>query len=290
MEDVKLGEGSFGQVWRGVNRSTGEFVAVKQANRSKQVLGRSRCDLSHEAAIMLRVCHENVLKVYGLFKDAGRISVVFEYCDGGDFSEKLKLRPEQPTGPCEFIVASWMQQICSAIAALHAAGIVHRDIKPSNFMLSRGVLKLVDFGIAQILPSSGFLYAKCGSPGFMSPEQLLLPMSGGYSSPVDMWAAGIVLYMMLHGGNHPHIEKGKHNMQAMFQRSASKTNDFVWNARTVHSLCETKETQNAKRGSIPGVGWWSLLDGMLEPDPKKRLTALEALRHPWIIGKSSSYE
>merc|ERR1719162_1158794 len=125
---------------------------------------------------MQKVSHENILKFIQMYEDTSHVFLVLEYCDGGDFSEKLKVRPEQPKGPCESVVAGWMRQICSAIEALHAAQIIHRDVNPKNFMLSRGVLKLADLGIAQLLRSAqSRLFTRCGTPGYMAPEQYMLP-------------------------------------------------------------------------------------------------------------------
>merc|ERR1740117_1829975 len=101
-------------------------------------------------------------------------------------------------------------------------------------MLSRGVLKLADLGISQLLPSAtAKLRTKCGTKSFMAPEQHMLPGGDGYGLPVDMWAAGIVLYMMLHSNRHPYMEDGKLNPKVMVQRNAKPK---VWNAKTIHGI------------------------------------------------------
>jgi len=302
------------------------------------------------------VVHENILKFIQMFEDATHVFLVLEYCDGGDFSDKLKARPEQPMGPCETVVVGWMRQICAAIEALHGAHIVHRDVNPKNFMLSRGVLKLADLGIAQLLRTANSrLFAKCGTPGYMAPEQYMLPLGAGYHLPVDMWAAGIVLYMMLHGGRHPFMEHGKLNKQEMVrERSEDEKPRRSWNARTIHGIVAPPEKAQTPRSkmsrqttpatpttqatprqmsktsshaseatttsecpSLASEGHsptssprrdlkrtasrarvasmlegshcrqQELLDHLLHPDPNKRASATEALRHPWLCNASS---
>merc|ERR1711971_1452443 len=83
-------------------------------------------------------------------------------------------------------------------------------------MISHGVLKLADFGMAAVLPREGALTQKCGTPAFMAPEQHNLANSGGYGMAVDMWAAGVILYMMLNGGRHPFLKGQQMDMGAFF--------------------------------------------------------------------------
>lgn len=301
VQKVKLGEGSFGQVWRAIDKGTSEIVAIKQLDKRKDGPGRRRNDFRHEVDIMQKVSHENILKFIGMYEDSTHVNLVLEYCDGGDFSDKLKVRPEQPMGPCEAVVAGWLRQICSAIQALHEANIVHRDVNPKNFMLARGVLKLADLGIAQLLPSIGArLFSKSGTPGFMAPEQYMLPMGDGYSFPVDMWAAGIVLYMMLHGGRHPYMEDGKLNRKIMIQRSVKPK---VWNAKTIHGIVappgqQEKVSRSKSLSKNFGSGRTNegddaseeLLDHLLAPDPHNRASASEVLCHAWLSSASSMTE
>merc|ERR550525_942597 len=97
-----------------------------------------------------------------------------------------------------------MNYILSAIAFLHRKGICHRDVKPDNFMVAKGTLKLADFGLATFVPPGKLLKDKCGTPAFMAPEIHSLPKrSPGYGFPVDVWAAGVTMYMILHQGQHP---------------------------------------------------------------------------------------
>ena len=208
LQKVKLGEGSFGTVWRAVDRHTNTTVAVKQLD--KVVLpkrGVRRTDIEREISVMQAVDHENVTKLYGSWEDNQSIFLALEYCNGGDFGDKVK---EKGLDLEESMAAKWMYQIVSAIWVLHCKNICHRDIKPDNFMVHDEVLKLSDFGLAVHLPWGSRLTDKCGTPAFMSPEQHQLPRdSGGYSHACDVWAAGITMYMVMFAGKHPFITSGQ---------------------------------------------------------------------------------
>eukprot|EP00929_Paragymnodinium_shiwhaense_P018349 TRINITY_DN1287_c0_g1_i1.p1 TRINITY_DN1287_c0_g1~~TRINITY_DN1287_c0_g1_i1.p1 ORF type:complete len:611 (+),score=158.79 TRINITY_DN1287_c0_g1_i1:137-1969(+) len=207
IQKVKLGQGSFGVVWRAVDKRpgcNGNVVAIKQLDKALLPRrGVKREDIEREITVMKAVDHENVTQLLDHFEDAKAIYLALEYCEGGDFGDKVKERGMAVQEP---EVADWVGQICASIHALHAKGICHRDIKPDNFMVHCGVLKLSDFGLALYVPKGKLLTEKCGTPAFMAPEQHKLPReSRGYSHSCDMWAAGIAMYMCMFGGRHPFL-------------------------------------------------------------------------------------
>jgi len=262
VQKVKLGEGAFGTVWRGVEKKTDEHVAIKQLKTQSLGAGRSRQDYEHEVSIMKSVSHVNVLRMHAAFEEQGSIWIVLDYADGGDLGDTLKCA-QMPKAA----IAGWMAQVCAAIGAMHNAGIVHRDVKPDNFMICKGVLKLADFGLAQILPRGGFV-AKCGTPAFMAPEQHGLPATGSYGKAVDMWAAGVILYMFLHGGQHPWLKGQQMNMDAFMQGKLPKTGGQM--ARLIPGT--SGSSTDAKE----------LLKALLTAVPNKRPQAHEALSHPFL--------
>jgi len=168
--------------------------------------------------------------------------------------------------------AFWMAQMCAAIGAMHAAGVVHRDVKPDNFMLSNGVLKLADFGLSAVLPREGMLSQKCGTPAFMAPEQHDLVNSGGYGMAVDMWAAGVILYMMLNGGRHPFLKGQRMDMEALAQGKLPK-------ASGSKLAC-----------LVPGKSGSAFSDELLKAlifvDPRRRFNARDALNHPFLVSEA----
>lgn len=278
VQKVKLGQGTFGTVWRAKNRKTGEAVAMKQMD--KAVLpkrGVTRTDIEREVSMMQACSHDNITKLYDTFEDKDSIYLALEYCEGGDFGDKVQERGPVIT---EDEVAQWVYQICASLAHLHAKGICHRDIKPDNFMVAQeSNLKLADFGLAVFLPQGNLLSDKCGTPAFMAPEQHLMPKSSrGYGFAVDMWAAGVTMYMVMFGGKHPFLVKRGNRHDLDDQLLLSGTLDFT-------------DTNMAAQG----LGFLGLAKILKFSDPcrqfctqlvtvshSSRLTAVVACRQPWV--------
>jgi len=279
LQKVKLGQGSFGTVWRAVDRQNGNVVAIKQVDKSMLPRrGVRREDIEREVSMMKACPHNNITMIYDTFEDTGNIYLALEYCDGGDFGDKVK---ERGMGLLEQECADWMWQICSAIAALHGKCICHRDIKLDNFMVShlkgqgRITLKLTDFGLAISLPHGQVLTEKCGTPAFMSPELYNLPKrSRGYSFGVDLWAAGICMYMMMFGGRHPFLndrgslnEKSLHAGELDFGHGAG-SGFFGFALGSV----QLRYSDNARQ----------FCSRLIVVDPQRRLRANDSLASPWF--------
>jgi serine/threonine protein kinase len=272
LQKVKLGQGSFGVVWRAVDKANQEVVAIKQLDKSRMPKrGVSREDIEREVRIMSVCRHVNVLGLLASFEDDKNVSLALEYCDGGDFGDKVKerghhLQEEEAVG--------WMHDIMSGVAALHSKGICHRDIKPDNFMVKGAVgsqcIKLADFGLAVFLPSRRqLLTQKCGTPAFMSPEVHLLPgFSRGYSLPCDIWAIGVVLSMLMHGGQHPFMDSSGHLDQNCLL-SGSVVSEGLFNGLMRQSPNFSDEARQ-------------LCKKMLSTNPEARESAEDALRSSWF--------
>jgi serine/threonine protein kinase len=207
-QDIKLGEGSFGTVWRGVRKSDNAYVAIKQLSMRGSGAGRNRAAYEKEVKLLSSVKHENVVNLHGVFENQDDFSVVLDYCDGGDLGDRIK----QPDALKIQQVKDYTCQMFMALNALHSVDIIHRDVKPDNFLIAAGkngkqVLKLTDFGIAEVLPKGQVLHSKCGTPAFMSPEQHQLPEGNGYDFTADLWAAGIIVFMLQNKGKHPFMMK-----------------------------------------------------------------------------------
>jgi len=270
LQKVKLGEGSFGTVWRGVDRGTGEDVAIKQLDKATMPRrGVRQQDIEREIAVMQAVPHPNITKLLDSFDSPCCIYLALEYCNGGDFGDKVK---ERGLNLEESEAAEWTRQIISAIAALHAKCVVHRDIKPDNFMVSNGSLKLADFGLAMFLPRGRLLTEKCGTPAFMSPEQHKLPrFSRGYTNLCDVWAAGVTMYMLMFGGRHPFLN----NLQQLDEnRLLQGSLDFsVAHGFFGFGLTDARYSEPARR----------LCRRLVEPDMAKRSSAEDVRGDPWLV-------
>lgn len=284
LQKVKLGQGSFGTVWRAVDRANGSVVAMKQLDKaSMPKRGVTRRDIEREVQMMKTCVHPNITAIYDHFEDDKSIFLALEYCDGGDFGDKVKERGMNLT---EDEASDWMAQICAAIQVLHQAQICHRDIKPDNFMVAGSTVKVSDFGLACFVSRGKLLTDNCGTPAFMAPEQVTLKRgSRGYSFPCDMWAAGVTMYMLMFGGRHPFL-----NGNNLDERM----------------LCAGQLDFREDGGGGGGGGLFGVLLGggpsgplrfsdqarkicqrMVEPIVSQRVTAQDALRDPWLARAAS---
>jgi len=274
LQKVKLGQGSFGVVWRAVDKANQEVVAIKQLDKSRMPKrGVSREDVEKEIGIMTACRHRNLLGLLATFEDDRYVSLALEYCDGGDFGDKVKERGQNLE---QEEAVAWMHDIASGVAALHAKGICHRDIKPDNFMVKgepgSQCIKLADFGLAVFLPPGRrqLLTLKCGTPAFMSPEVHLLPgFSRGYSLPCDIWAVGAVLSMLMHGGQHPFMDSnGQLDTNCLL--SGTVVSEGLFNGLVL------------RQGSSFSDEARQLRRKMLDTNPEARPSAEDVLRSPWF--------
>jgi calcium-dependent protein kinase len=234
-------------------------------------------NLEQEIKLLQLVSHPNVIKLLRTFREGPLIYLILEYCDGGDLHDKILQRGDSIS---EREAAEWMSQIFSGIHALHEQWICHRDIKPANLMFctimsgkARGQqqLKLADFSIAVHCPRNVMLTGRYGTVKYMAPELFDLPRSEGYCLPVDLWAAGIVMYNIMFAGVHPFLVNGQ--IQAEALRSAKM--DF------------TNGTASAiLRGFLGGpdisAEAQSLIRNLVEPDWRLRASVKSAAASPWF--------
>jgi serine/threonine protein kinase len=198
-------EGTFGQVRRCVDLKSHEARAVKtvpktNAERRKIVL--------NEIQIMKEVAgkHANILRYIEHFEQSSHFDLVFEWCDRGTLEDSAKNGNLSMNS-----AASYFAKLLDALAFLKQVGILHRDVKPSNILLTTEQkdasvnCRLGDFGSACKHDAAQPLFEAAGTPGYFAPEELILPKGYGYSFPVDIWGAGVTLYMMLFKGVHPFL-------------------------------------------------------------------------------------
>ncbi|CAD8069597.1 unnamed protein product [Paramecium sonneborni] len=243
----KIGEGSFGQVFKGLYK--GEIVAIKSMQDAQL----------QETSIMESLKHKNIIKFYKYFRQGNNQYLVMEYAGGGSLSDYMKQNLDEET------ISSIMKSIFEAIEYLHSKQIIHRDIKPDNILILNGKdlssIKIADFGLSyQYMPEIRYYQTvsqQCGTFIFMAPEQIL---NKTYNKAVDMWSCGIVLFMLLNQGIHP------------FYPRISTKKDFI------NSFPDLKYEQPLHSSPLAR----DLLQRLLQYDQDSRYTASQALLHPWI--------
>ncbi|WP_063643283.1 serine/threonine-protein kinase [Actinoplanes sp. N902-109] len=191
-----LGQGATGTVWRGVDRSSGEPVAVKLLHDSLVRQPKLVSRFVQERTILLMLRHRNVVRVRDLFSVGESLGLVMDLVAGGNLRQHL--RSHGPLPPA--VAARVGAQIAAALAEAHGLGIVHRDLKPDNVLLADGVrdVRLTDFGIARLLNTPGLTTtnAVIGTPHYMSPEAF----HGAPADPAaDIYSLGVLLYELVSG-------------------------------------------------------------------------------------------
>jgi serine/threonine-protein kinase len=193
-----IGQGATGTVWRGVDRASGEPVAVKLLHESLLRQPKLVTRFVQERTILMMLRHRNVVRVRDLFSVGESLGLVMDLVPGGSLREYLREHHTVPAGEAARLAA----QVAAALSEAHELGVIHRDLKPDNILLhhedGRLDTRLTDFGIARVLntPSLTTPNAVVGTPHYMSPEAF----HGATASPAaDVYALGVLLYEMVSG-------------------------------------------------------------------------------------------
>jgi serine/threonine-protein kinase len=202
----EVGQGGMAVVYRGMDRSLRRHVAVKVLHRHLAQHPEARERFAREARAVAKLRHENILEIFDFAgEDAQASYIVAEFIDGPTLTELIADHPPRYPEIGAMITA----QVCRALAHAHSFGILHRDVKPENIMIrADGVVKLTDFGIAQMLDMQRMTVTGqlLGSPAYMSPEHL---EGKPLDFRTDIFAVGVVLYQLVVGelpfrGRNPH--------------------------------------------------------------------------------------
>jgi len=185
----EVGDGTFGSVWRAINKQNGEVVAVKKMK--KKYYSFEECMSLREVKSLRRMNHPNIVKLKEVIRENDILYFIMEYMECNLYQlMKDRVRPFP-----ESEVRNWCFQIFQALAYMHQRGYFHRDLKPENLLVSKDVIKLADFGLAREVSSLPPYTEYVSTRWYRAPEVLL--QSSAYDSAVDMWAMGAIMAELL---------------------------------------------------------------------------------------------
>ncbi|XP_058645942.1 calcium/calmodulin-dependent protein kinase type II subunit beta isoform X14 [Onychostoma macrolepis] len=259
----ELGKGAFSVVRRCVKLCTGQEHAAKIIN-TKKLSARDHQKLEREARICRLLKHPNIVRLHDSISEEGFHYLLFDLVTGGELFEDIVAREYYSEADASHCI----HQILESVNHIHHHDIVHRDLKPENLLLAskckNAAVKLADFGLAiEVQGDQQAWFGFAGTPGYLSPEVL---RKEAYGKPVDIWACGVILYILL-VGYPPFWDEDQHKLYQQIKAGAYDFPSPEWD--TV-----TPEAKN-------------LINQMLTINPAKRITAQEALKHPWVCQRST---
>lgn len=261
-----LGHGSFAVVHEGTRTLLPhESFAIKVVQRNrlshKQVVA-----FKDEVQILADLQHDNIVRLFELYKEPGHFFVVMEKLEGGELFDRL----------CEISTYNEknardaMRIILEAVAYCHAHKVAHRDLKPENLLLKDHTddtkIKVVDFGFAKIVEKPNSLSTLCGSPMYTAPEIINYKP---YDERVDNWSLGVILFTIL-GGYPPFYQPTTHETYQQIRQVDYKFHPEYWSGIS----------RDAK----------NLIQSLLTFDMDRRITAEAALSHPWMTGRGDDLQ
>ncbi|CAM8943358.1 unnamed protein product [Rhodiola kirilowii] len=255
----QIGRGQFGTVHRCFNRSTGETYACKSITKSHLSDSIDRECLQNEPKTMLLLSssHPNIVSLHDLFEDDSHLHLILDLCDSSlDLYTLLSSDGPLP----ESQAADLAKSLVKALAHCHRMGVCHRDVKPENVLFGfDGELKLADFGSAEWFGDGRLMRGVVGTPYYVAPEVL---MGREYNEKVDVWSAGVILYVMLAGFPPFNGDNASEIFEAVVRGNL-------------------RFPTRAFRGVSASAK--DLLRKMLCRDASRRFSADQVLRHPWIV-------
>ncbi|CAA0284647.1 unnamed protein product [Arabidopsis thaliana] len=265
-EDVKLfytlskelGRGQFGVTYLCTEKSTGKRFACKSISKKKLVTKGDKEDMRREIQIMQHLSGQpNIVEFKGAYEDEKAVNLVMELCAGGELFDRILAKGHYS----ERAAASVCRQIVNVVNICHFMGVMHRDLKPENFLLSskdeKALIKATDFGLSVFIEEGRVYKDIVGSAYYVAPEVL----KRRYGKEIDIWSAGIILYILLSGVPPFWAETEKGIFDAILE------GEIDFESQPWPSI-----SNSAK----------DLVRRMLTQDPKRRISAAEVLKHPWL--------
>jgi len=272
VSNEELGRGHYGVVFKGRSRATGKQVAIKRINKRSTEKKQMQM-IEREVQCMQALNespHPNIVRMHDLYEDSKFFWLVMEMCGGGELFDAIVARGKFSERESRQV----MHAILQSVAHMHERGIVHRDLKPENILIdfsddgATSSIKMIDFGLARpdsrqqtlmTRPNLTRFKSRVGTPYYIAPEVI----RKDYSTSCDEWSCGVIAYILLCG--FPPFNGATD--ADIFKRV--KQGEFSFpNPEWKHISREAKH----------------LIAKLLNKDPSKRITAREALQHPWFAG------
>ncbi|KAL6044895.1 Calcium/calmodulin-dependent protein kinase type IV [Balamuthia mandrillaris] len=258
-----LGRGNYSVVKLGVNKESGKRVAVKMIDK-KDAGAKALKMIETEVQILSTLSHPNIVKLQAVYETETHYHLVMDLISGGELFDRIV----QLQHYSEKHASTLIRQLVSAIKHMHDQHVVHRDLKPENLLLENenddSPVLVADFGLSKFITPEEPLTVPVGTPGYVAPEVVkCLDEESEYGLEIDMWAVGVILYILLCGYPPFYSEDD----DEVFDQILEGEYDYP-------SPHWDKISESAK----------DLINHLLVLDPKKRFTAADCLEHPWVKG------
>ncbi|XP_061684395.1 calcium/calmodulin-dependent protein kinase IGb [Syngnathoides biaculeatus] len=254
----ELGSGAFSEVFMVREKKTGRTFAMK-CIKKKQCIDTN---LENEIAVLTRIQHENVVGMEDFYESQTHFYLIMQLVSGGELFDRILERGVYS----EMDASRVIQQVLCAVSYLHHNDIVHRDLKPENILYyspeENSKIMISDFGLSKML-DKGVMSTACGTPGYVAPEVLA---QKPYSKAVDCWSIGVITYILL-CGYPPFYEDSETRLFFKITQAQYEFDSPFWD----------DISESAK----------DFIRNMMQKNPLKRYTSEQALRHPWITGKTA---
>jgi len=270
-----LGSGVCGVVRLGFERDGNQEkprrVAIKSMDKKKLPLNKGAAsDVMNEVKILRSIDHPCVIQLLDVIDTENVLYIILELADGGELFDKIleKIKFSEKEAKIHFY------QMLSAVQYLHQHNIAHRDLKPENILLSNDdtnpLIKISDMGLSKLVDHTTFLQTFCGTPQYLAPEVLISRVrgDGSYGFEVDMWALGVILYILLSGC--PPF-------------SPERTDKSL-----IRQVCDGDYSFPKSKWASVDESAIDLVEKLMTVDISKRLTAEKALNHPWLSDQENT--
>ncbi|CAH9068877.1 unnamed protein product [Cuscuta epithymum] len=261
----EMGRGHFGYTCAAKGKKgnlKGQEVAVKVINKLKMTTAIAIEDVRREVKILRALKgHRNLIRFYDAYDDEENVYIVMELCKGGELLDRILSRGGKYSEEDAKVV---IVQILNVVSYCHLQGVVHRDLKPENFLFAskdeRSPLKAIDFGLSDYVRPDERLNDIVGSAYYVAPEVL----HRSYGTEADMWSVGVIAYILL-CGSRPFWARSESGIFRAVLKADPNFDEAPW--PTISS--EAKD----------------FVKRLLNKNYRKRLTAAQALCHPWVDGQ-----